>query len=52
MRVKHAAALRRLPPLHRDHFDRLLIVQAQVEQLTLVTQDEQFRSYDVALLEA
>lgn len=52
VRIKHAAALRRLPPLHRDPFDRLLIAQAQVEQLTLVTRDEKFRSYDVALLEA
>jgi PIN domain nuclease of toxin-antitoxin system len=52
VRIKHAAALRRLPPLHRDPFDRLLIAQAQVEQLTLVTRDEKLRGYDVALLEA
>jgi PIN domain nuclease of toxin-antitoxin system len=31
-----------LPPLHRDPFDRILIAQAQSEQLTLVTADEAF----------
>lgn len=52
VRIKHAVAMRRLPPWHRDPFDRLLIAQARVEQLTLVTRDEKFRSYDVPLLEA
>lgn len=51
VRIQHAVAMRRLPALHRDPFDRLLIAQAQVEQLTVVTRDEKFRRYDVALLE-
>lgn len=52
VRIQHAAALRLLPPLHGDPFDRLLIAQARVEQLTLVTQDKRLRSYEIALLEA
>jgi PIN domain nuclease of toxin-antitoxin system len=49
--VKHAHALRvgTLPSHHRDPFDRLLIVQAQYERLTLVTVDSVFAKYDVEL---
>ena len=35
----HGAALGTLPPIHRDPFDRLLVAQAIVEGLTLVTSD-------------
>jgi PIN domain nuclease of toxin-antitoxin system len=35
----HAAAVARLPPIHRDPFDRMLVAQAQVEGVTLVTGD-------------
>jgi PIN domain nuclease of toxin-antitoxin system len=52
VRIIHAAALRRLPALHRDPFDRLLIAQAQVEQLTIVTRDGNFSGYGVPLLPA
>jgi PIN domain nuclease of toxin-antitoxin system len=38
----HAVLAAELPPLHRDPFDRILIAQAQSEQLTLVTADEAF----------
>lgn len=37
---------------HRDPFDRMLVAQAQVERLTLVTRDEQIRKYDVKVLVA
>lgn len=46
----HAARLGHLPLHHRDPFDRLLIAQAQIEGLTLVTADRQFSTYDVALV--
>ena len=36
----HAVALALLPQLHKDPFDRLLIAQAQVEGITLLTADE------------
>ena len=46
----HARALRALPPHHRDPFDRMLIAQAQVENLTLVSVDAAMTRYDVSLL--
>lgn len=52
VRFAHGAALRGLPPLHRDPFDRMLVAQAQHEGLTLVTRDPQVRAYPVASLEA
>ncbi|MGH7727783.1 MAG: type II toxin-antitoxin system VapC family toxin [Vulcanimicrobiaceae bacterium] len=48
LKVKHLDAVAALPPHHRDPFDRLLIAQAQVEPLTIVTADRAFRAYDVA----
>ena len=36
----HAVAVDLLPPIHRDPFDRILVAQAQVEGITLLTADE------------
>ena len=41
----HAAAVERLPFHHRDPFDRLLVAQALVEGLPIVTRDRVFRKY-------
>jgi PIN domain nuclease of toxin-antitoxin system len=41
----HAAALGNLPPIHRDPFDRMLVAQAIVEGLTLVTSDPAVANY-------
>lgn len=41
----HAARVATLPPLHRDPFDRLLVAQALVEPLVLVTRDEALTGY-------
>jgi PIN domain nuclease of toxin-antitoxin system len=49
--IRHALRVRTLPQHHRDPFDRLLIAQAQVERLSLLTADPQFRSYEVRLIE-
>jgi PIN domain nuclease of toxin-antitoxin system len=46
----HAERVARLPRHHADPFDRLLIAQAQLEGLTLITHDGVFPKYDVALL--
>lgn len=46
----HALRVAALPLHHRDPFDRLLIAQAQIEGLPLLTADAQFRDYDVKLL--
>jgi PIN domain nuclease of toxin-antitoxin system len=41
----HAARVRQLPPLHADPFDRLLLAQAQVEGVQLVTADRALMPY-------
>jgi PIN domain nuclease of toxin-antitoxin system len=46
----HTAALAELPFHHRDPFDRMLIVQARHEGLTVVTADRRFEPYDVAVV--
>lgn len=48
--VGHAITAGALPRHHDDPFDRMLISQAQIEQLTLVTHDRQFADYGVAIL--
>jgi PIN domain nuclease of toxin-antitoxin system len=48
----HAELAPALPPHHRDPFDRMLIAQAQLETLVLVTADETLASYDVEQFEA
>ena len=50
--VEHMLGLATLPRLHRDPFDRLLVAQAMVEGLTLVSADPQVLAYDVATLDA
>ena len=52
--IDHAHALRvaTLPSHHRDPFDRLLVAQAQIEGLPILTSDQVFRHYDVDLLSA
>ena len=43
----HAAGVTRLPLIHRDPFDRLLIAQSLVEPLTLLTNDALINRYRV-----
>ena len=50
--MAHAVAVATLPAHHADPFDRLLIVQAQLENLTIVTSDAAFDDYDVRVLDA
>lgn len=50
--LDHALTAGDLPLHHRDPFDRMLIAQAQLEGLTIVTRDRHFAPYDVALLPA
>ena len=42
---EHAVAIDGLPPIHRDPFDRLLVAQAMVEGVTLLTVDELVAQY-------
>jgi PIN domain nuclease of toxin-antitoxin system len=48
----HAAALQGLPALHRDPFDRILVAQAMVESLTLLTADRTILAYPGPILAA
>jgi PIN domain nuclease of toxin-antitoxin system len=48
----HAIAAARLPLHHGDHFDRMLVAQAQLEGLTIVSRDPVFDRYSVAVLRA
>lgn len=48
----HTHAASRLPLHHRDPWDRILIAQARLEGLTLVSADEAMTRYDVALVRA
>lgn len=52
--VEHAHALRvgTLPTHHRDPFDRLLIAQAQIESLAILTADPVFARYAVEVVQA
>jgi len=49
VRHDHAAGVRRLPPLHADPFDRLLLAQAQIEGAQLVTADRTLMNYPAPL---
>jgi PIN domain nuclease of toxin-antitoxin system len=49
---RHAERVAGLPAHHRDPFDRLLIAQAELEGLTLVTRDPAFAQYAVERIEA
>lgn len=50
--IGHAVASADLPWHHRDPFDRMLIAQAQLERLTLVTRDTQIAKYDLVTMDA
>ena len=45
VRSEHVRALRLLPPIHRDPFDRILVAQSRIENLLLVTHDPFVRRY-------
>ncbi len=47
---RHALRATRLPPVHRDPFDRMLVAQALCEGLTLVSADATVARYPVAVL--
>ena len=46
----HAEAVAKLPLHHRDPFGRMLVTQAMVEGLVLVTADPRLSEYDVKIL--
>jgi PIN domain nuclease of toxin-antitoxin system len=48
----HALAVAELPRHHRDPFDRLLVAQARIEGVPILTADPEFSRYDVEVLRA
>lgn len=48
---RHALAVGELPPHHRDPFDRILIAQAMVESLPVLTADPQLAAYEITTIE-
>ncbi|HMJ62778.1 MAG TPA: type II toxin-antitoxin system VapC family toxin [Bryobacteraceae bacterium] len=50
IRVSHVIALGHLPDIHRDPFDRILIAQALVENLPVVSKDARLGEYKARIL--
>ena len=50
IRQNHVLALGRLPAIHRDPFDRILIAQAIVEKIPLVSKDRELSKYGAQVL--
>lgn len=50
--VPHAVRAAALPPHHRDPFDRVLVAQAQLLSVPIMTADAKITSYDVEVLRA
>jgi PIN domain nuclease of toxin-antitoxin system len=50
MEFEHAALAGALPPHHADPFDRMLVAQARLEGLTLVTHDRRLEPYGGAVI--
>ena len=48
--VDHAHTIAGLPAIHRDPFDRMLVAQAVVEGMTIVTRDRRIAEYGVDVL--
>jgi PIN domain nuclease of toxin-antitoxin system len=48
--ASHALRAATLPLLHRDPFDRMLIAQAQIEDMKLVSADSMFNQYEVSVI--
>lgn len=49
--IKHAVGVGNLPLHHSDPFDRLLISQTKIEDLTLITHDERMAQYNISIIQ-
>ncbi|HVV02341.1 MAG TPA: type II toxin-antitoxin system VapC family toxin [Verrucomicrobiae bacterium] len=50
VRTAHAWEVKRLPLLHRDPFDRMLVAQAKAQNLVLISRDNFLERYDISVL--
>jgi PIN domain nuclease of toxin-antitoxin system len=48
--IAHAEAAAKLPAHHHDPFDRMLVAQADLESMTLMTSDAQMMAYGISIL--
>jgi PIN domain nuclease of toxin-antitoxin system len=48
--IPHALAVAALPLIHQDPFDRMQIVQARAESLTIVSRDSFIRQYEIPVI--
>ncbi|MGD8291541.1 MAG: type II toxin-antitoxin system VapC family toxin [Desulfobacterales bacterium] len=46
--VSHSLYTEKLPQIHKDPFDRIMISQSKVENMALITQDKEIRKYKVS----
>ena len=47
IRPEHLDLIKALPPIHNDPFDRLIIAQAIIEKMSLITADSKISKYDI-----
>jgi PIN domain nuclease of toxin-antitoxin system len=52
MTLEHAQLAGRLPDIHKDPFDRMLVAQAMIEKLTLATRDRLIEEYKIKTVKA
>lgn len=50
--ARHALAVGKLPRIHQDPFDRMLIAQTKEEKLTLITRDQEIQKYRIPFIAA
>jgi PIN domain nuclease of toxin-antitoxin system len=50
IKIPHLEAYQKLPLIHKDPFDRLLIAQAQTEGLLMMTDDGKFKGYEISII--
>jgi len=50
--ARHAMQMARLPGVHKDPFDRLIVAQAMADDLMLITTDRHLAHYGVAMIQA
>jgi PIN domain nuclease of toxin-antitoxin system len=48
--ISHSLYTKRLPQVHKDPFDRIMIAQSKLEDLPLISKDKEIRKYNVAMI--
>jgi PIN domain nuclease of toxin-antitoxin system len=52
LQARHIGFLQKIPPIHSDPFDRMLIAQSKAEKLTFITHDKTIWQYDAKIMRA